>query len=611
MSTPAVHAAWLGSRTILLAGDLGALDEGPVEGTVLLDGREAKLALDAHEYGDEERSGRLMVAHLPGGQESNGQEATVTLRAGDETLTARVPEFMVAAPGLRALLLNELSGLEAEQRNELLEFVLGATGDDLRGSGGLTLARRLNRVRDALREQLPRVDATAEQPCAAHIDGIYAVDHDSFWIKGWAHDEDRMLESLVAVSPEGGRGDVLTGAYRHARIDIEELFGGSGDATQDRHGLIKFVRMESSSRAPEGWMLELRTTNGVGLEVEMPPVERSINTVRARLLGDMAAERPGEDELLREQVHPALERIQQRLEAGVSIDAVIEVGEGHPSSPQLSVVVPLYKRIDFVEHQLAHFGRDPELRAADLVFVLDSPEIADNLLDVTHALSALHRIPLRVVLMKQNAGFSGANNAAVSVARGRRVLLLNSDVIPDRPGWLGKMSAFYDATPDIGALGPKLLYEDDSLQHAGLYFYRMPGSRLWGNQHYYKGLHRSFPAVNVARTVPAVTAACMMVDRDLYEQAGGLSHAYVQGGYEDSDLCLRLMDLGRQNWYMPGAELYHLEAQSYPSEMRKLATKYNMWLHTRLWGDRIEEVCREYGRREPAGKDSVVAEPSR
>ena len=132
---------------------------------------------------------------------------------------------------------------------------------------------------------------------------------------------------------------------------------------------------------------------------------------------------------------------------------------------------------------------------------------------------------------------------------------------------------------------------------------------MWGNQHYFKGMHRSFPAANVARTVPAITAACMMIDRDLYEQAGGLSHGYVQGGYEDSDLCLRLIELGRQNWYMPGAELYHLEAQSYPSDFRKMATRYNMWLHTNTWNDRIEEVSQELGLQPRASKDSALAEP--
>ena len=144
------------------------------------------------------------------------------------------------------------------------------------------------------------------------------------------------------------------------------------------------------------------------------------------------------------------------------------------------MIVPLYKRIDFVEHQIAHFAHDPELAAADLLYVLDSPEIADNLLDSAHALSALHRVPLRIAVMARNAGYSGANNAGVSVARGRRIVLLNSDVIPDRPGWLGKMSTFYEATPNIGALGPKLLYEDDSVQHAGPVLLPRPRGRGCG-----------------------------------------------------------------------------------------------------------------------------------
>jgi GT2 family glycosyltransferase len=353
--------------------------------------------------------------------------------------------------------------------------------------------------------------------------------------------------------------------------------------------------------------VELRTSSGVVLEVEAPAVERRAERVRAHLLHDMAAERPGSDELVAAHIHPALQHVQARFAAEVQVDSVIEVGDGLPQSPDVTVVVPLYKRIDFVEHQIAHFARDPELTEADILYVLDSPEIADNLLDSTRALSLLHGLSLRVAVMARNAGYSGANNAGVSIARGKRIVLLNSDVIPDGPGWLGKMSAFYDATPGIGALGPKLLYEDDSLQHAGLYFHRDNGAQVWANHHYFKGMHRSFAAANVARAVPAVTAACMMIDRDLYEEAGGLSHAYVQGGYEDSDLCLRLIEMGRENWYMPGAELYHLEAQSFTAERRKPAAAYNVWLHTKTWGERIESVTRNYGRAAPAGKDSAVA----
>ncbi len=196
--------------------------------------------------------------------------------------------------------------------------------------------------------------------------------------------------------------------------------------------------------------------------------------------------------------------------------------------------------------------------------------------------------------MRANAGFAGVNNCGAQLARAGTLLLLNSDVVPDTPGWLGRMSAFYDATPDIGALGPKLLFEDDSIQHAGMYFHRAEDASVWENIHYYKGQHRLLPAANTARQVPAITGACMMVARELYESVGGLSHRYVLGGYEDSDFCLRLTDEGRDQWYMPGAELYHLEDQSYPRDLRKRATRYNMWLHSRLWGERMERVMKEH-----------------
>jgi GT2 family glycosyltransferase len=92
--------------------------------------------------------------------------------------------------------------------------------------------------------------------------------------------------------------------------------------------------------------------------------------------------------------------------------------------------------------------------------------------------------------------------------------------------------------------------------------------------------------------VPAVTGACLMIERALFEKVGGLSHLYLKGGYEDSDLCLRLIEMGRRNWYLPSVALYHLEDQSYStsSDLRKLVTRYNTWLQTHLWGDPIERV---------------------
>ena len=597
------HAAWLGNRAILLALPLEGAEAGveDMEAALALREGETPLETTAMPYGRNGAGGVLVVGRVPaGGAGAQDETVEVTVRAGDEHLTTRAPDLALGDAGLRTLLRNELGALDPEERGRIVEFVLGAAADGLSDPGALNLARQLGAIREALREQLPRKELSYDDPHAIQVDAIFAIEPDLFWVRGWVHDADRTLESVVAVTPEGARVDLLDDAYRYARLETQEMYAAAAtDAGDERHGFMSLLSLDSPSRLPEGWIAELRTTDGAALEVEMPPVERRTERVRSHLLGEKAAERPGEDELVREHIHPAVTRIQEQLAQEIAIDTVVEIGDGHPRSPQLTVIVPLYKRIDFVEHQLAHFAHDPELAAADLLYVLDSPEIADNVLDSANALSALHRVPLRVAVMAHNAGFSGANNAGVSVARGSRVVLLNSDVIPDRPGWLGKMSTFYEATPGIGALGPKLLYEDDSVQHAGMYFYWNPAVHAWLNHHYFKGMHRSFPAANVARVVPAVTAACLMVDRELYEEAGGLSPDYVQGGYEDSDFCLRLIELGRQNWYMPGAELYHLEAQSYTTERRKLAGAYNVWLHTQKWNDLIEEVSKDHGQQQP------------
>ena len=82
----------------------------------------------------------------------------------------------------------------------------------------------------------------------------------------------------------------------------------------------------------------------------------------------------------------------------------------------------------------------------------------------------------------------------------------------------------------------------------------------------------------------------MMIARELYDSMGGLHGGYVQGDYEDADICLRMMEEGLRNWYFPDAELYHLEALSYSSSLRLPANRYNAWLHTRTWGDRIEQL---------------------
>src|SRR5206468_1273964 len=156
---------------------------------------------------------------------------------------------------------------------------------------------------------------------------------------------------------------------------------------------------------------------------------------------------------------------------------------------EISVVVPLYKRIDFVEHQLAQFAHDPDFQNVDLVYVLDSPELEKEITNIGSQLFRLYRVPFRILFLERTSGFAAANRVGIDATVGDLLLLMNSDVLPVRPGWLESMASFYRYTDDIGALGVKLLHEDASLQHAGMFFHLPTDTALaglWRNVHYFK-----------------------------------------------------------------------------------------------------------------------------
>ena len=498
---------------------------------------------------------------------------------------------------LRELLREEYASLDAEARADLMHRLAKSAAG--RTSGSPTLSARLHGVREVLRERLPISVIDERQPIGLAVEQILGIDERSFWINGWARD----LEGggrIAVVSPEGCRVDLGDLAFRFERPDVVRFYAGLGPTDDRDHGFTAFFELPAPSRLATGWVVELHTADGAAVEVLGPPVETDPQIARASILGELDARGPLTGPLAVEHGRFALSRLQERIVSEAEIDTVDVYGEP-PEAPEVSVIVPLYRRLDFLEHQLLHFSVDPEVAEAELIFVLDSVEQSAELRDRARELFALYGLPFRVVNPTAGSGYAGANRHGVEVATGSKLLLLNSDVIPDRPGWLGEMCRFYDAGDGIGALGAKLLYEDDSLQHAGLYFHQLPGTGSWENAHRFKGLHRSFPAAEVAQPVPAVTAACVLVDRERYEEVGGLPLHYVQGDYEDSELCLRLAAAGYENWYLPSAELYHLEGQSYVAEARRGLSDYNMWLHSQLWGETIAAVMERFDPHTAAG----------
>jgi GT2 family glycosyltransferase len=526
----------------------------------------------------------VVAAHRGPGEGADGLEISILEEPAPEEVRSQCVD-------LRTFLRERLSPLPADERTEALELLDEVAAAEPGPADPITLSASRALVREALRDPLPASVVERDEPQGLHFDSVHALGENAFYVRGWARDGQAPLKRLTVVSPEGSRVELLPGIHREPRPDVDSFYEEPARTGAEGTGFLGYCETRSPSLLSTGWVLEIENALGVGREFPGPQVSRDLLAARAAILSDLHKEHGWETPLM-DHVVPAIGKIQQRLEERAEIEEVWEFGEP-PREPETSIVVPLYGRIDFLEHQLAQFVHDPELRESDLVYVLDSPELATALQASAGQLFELYGVPFRVAVLAQNGGYSVANNRGASLARGRRLLLLNSDVLPDVPGWLGRMGAFYDGQESIGALGPKLLFEDDTLQHAGIRFQRPPGGGAWENEHYFKGLHRDLPAANVTRRVPAVSGACLMIDRELYEELGGLRGAFVQGDYEDTDLCLRLREQGRDTWYLPEVELYHLEGQSYALETRTAMSRYNVWLHTRLWDEEIEAAMAE------------------
>jgi GT2 family glycosyltransferase len=290
------------------------------------------------------------------------------------------------------------------------------------------------------------------------------------------------------------------------------------------------------------------------------------------------------DHVIENCLAPILQEYQRAAQSSIGAPIVKQIGTP-VEDPLVSIIIPLYRVLEFLPFQIAAFASDPQiLFRCEIIFVLDSPDQADV---VEHMLTGLHLvygIPITLAVMPRNGGYAIANNRGATLARGKALTLLNSDVIPIKAGWIGELVDRLN-DPVVGAVGPKLLFEDDSIQHAGLYFDRDHRGR-WLNHHFYKGMPRHYQPANSERSVPGVTGACIVMPRDLFENIGGFTEDYVIGDYEDSDLCLKIRRQDLDIVYVPSAELYHLERRSMSQSsdyMRGVASQYNSWLHEQRW----------------------------
>jgi GT2 family glycosyltransferase len=263
------------------------------------------------------------------------------------------------------------------------------------------------------------------------------------------------------------------------------------------------------------------------------------------------------------------------------------------SDTKVSIIVPLFARVDFVEHQLVHFSRDNDFKSIELIYVLDDPRLTQELERAASVWHSLYKIPFEIVFLDRNVGFSRANNIGARIASADTLLLLNSDVFPKESGWLTKLERQLHTLPSAGIITPRLLLPNGAIQYEGMSFVQRPFlAPYWLNHHPGKG----FPPIKRENPyqVSAATGACLMISTDLYRRLGGLDPTFVIGDFEDSDLSLKVRNMGLTIWCDSNVELYHLERQSVSATghnaFRNAVTIYNAWQHHLRWAEQINKL---------------------
>jgi O-antigen biosynthesis protein len=229
---------------------------------------------------------------------------------------------------------------------------------------------------------------------------------------------------------------------------------------------------------------------------------------------------------------------------------------GSLAQPKVSLIIPTRDRVGLLRMCVESILQKTEYANYEIV-VVDNQSVERETLDYFDQL----RKDSRVRIFKYDAPFnySAINNAAVAATNCDVVGLINNDIEVIGGDWLSEMVS-QAMRPEIGAVGAKLYYPDDTIQHAGVV---LGIGGVAG--HAYAGMPRHFigdkSRAVLVQNLSAVTAACLLIRRSTFDAVGGLDPR-LQVAFNDVDFCLRVRESGLRNIWTPYAELYHHESAS-------------------------------------------------
>lgn len=225
--------------------------------------------------------------------------------------------------------------------------------------------------------------------------------------------------------------------------------------------------------------------------------------------------------------------------------------------PLVSIIIPTKDRIDLLKPCIESVMTKTDYAPFEIL-VVDNGSVEQRTADFLARIATNPNV--RVLSYGGVYNFSAINNFAVREARGSYLCLLNNDTEVIAPEWLTEMMR-YAVRPEVGAVGAKLVYDDGTIQHAGVV---IGIGEAAGHAHRFQPANDPgyFTMAHVAQFVSAVTAACLVVAKRKFEAVGGLDAEQLAVAFNDVDFCLKIQAAGWRNVYVPHAVLVHHESKS-------------------------------------------------
>jgi len=244
----------------------------------------------------------------------------------------------------------------------------------------------------------------------------------------------------------------------------------------------------------------------------------------------------------------------------------------------ISIIIPVFNKLEFTKQCLDALYEVTPNHLFELIIVNNAS--TDGTKEFLNEFAKTYP-NVKVIHNQENLGFAKACNQGARAAKGKYLVFLNNDTIPLKD-WLEEMLKIIETEKNVGIVGSKLLYPNNTIQHAGVAI----ADFLQSIYPYH--IHRKSPAdapeVNVVKDYQAVTGACMLIPKGLFDRLGGFDEGFLNG-YEDVDLCFQVREAGYRVVYTPKSVLYHFESIS---EGRFKAEKENEKRLQEKWAGKIK-----------------------